>query len=175
MTGVAENCSGVPLLHNDTRIHYINTIGDICHYTKVVGNIQQRHLTLLLELFKEIQDLAGFEAVLHYDPQVLRFDGLALGDFLSSTGNTVVPREAQVDPNAGTIALGGFSFGGRDSPGGSGTLVTVTFTVQGVGHCPLALSDVQLVRRCGLAHLSPTVVSERVNSGWSLYLPLILK
>jgi hypothetical protein len=124
---------------------------------------------------EEGQDLAGFEAVLHYDPQVLRFDSVALGDFLASTGDTVVPREAQVDVNAGTITLGGFSFGPHDSPEGAGTLVTLTFTAQGLGDSPLTLSDVQLVRRCGLAHPSPTVVNGRVASGWSLYLPLIIK
>jgi hypothetical protein len=124
---------------------------------------------------ESVQDLAGFEAVLHYDPQVLRFDGLALGDFLTRTGNTVELREAQVDADAGTVTLGGFSFGEHNSPEGSGTLITLTFTVQGLGTSPLTLSDVQLARRCGLAHASPTVVSGHVTSGRSLYLPLIFK
>jgi len=124
---------------------------------------------------EEGRDLAGFEVVLHYDPQVLRFDGLALGDFLASTGNTVEPREAQVDVNAGTVTLGGFSFGEHNSPGGSGTLVTLTFTAQGLGDSSLALSDVQLAGRCGLAHPSPTIVSGRVVSGWPLYLPIVYK
>jgi hypothetical protein len=120
-----------------------------------------------------VRDLAGFGAVLHYDPQVLHFDGLVLGDFLARTGNTLGLRETQVDANAGTVTLGGFSFGQHDSPEGSGALATLTFTAQGVGQSPLTLSDVQLVRRCGLAHPLPTVVSGRVTSGRSLYLPLV--
>jgi hypothetical protein len=122
-----------------------------------------------------VQDLAGFEALLHYDPQVLRFDGLALGDFLASTGNTAELRETAVDATAGTVALGGFSFGGQDSAAGSGTLVTLTFTAQGLGHSSLTLSGVQLARRCGLAHPAPTVVGGGVLSGQALYLPLIFK
>jgi len=121
------------------------------------------------------QDLAGFEAVLHYDPQVLHFDGLALGDFLASSGNTSELREAQVDTDAGTVMLGGFSFGEHNAPDGSGTLVTLAFTVQGYGDSPLALSDVQLARRCGLAQPSATVVGGRAVSGWSLYLPIVYK
>jgi hypothetical protein len=124
---------------------------------------------------EDAQDLAGFEAVLHYDPQVLRFDGLALGDFLTSSGNAVEQREAQVDVDGGTVTLGGFSFGEQDSPAGSGTLVRLTFTAQGLGASPLTLSDVQLARRCGLAHPSPAVVSGRVLSGRFLYLPYIFK
>jgi hypothetical protein len=124
---------------------------------------------------EEARDLAGFEAILHYDPQVLRFDGVALGDLLSSTGNTAEPREAQVDLDAGTVTLGGFSVGEHDSAGGSGTLVTLTFTVQGPGDSPLTLSDVQLASRCGLAQPAPTVVDGRTGSGWSLYLPIVYK
>ena len=120
-------------------------------------------------------DLAGFEAVLHYDPQVLRFEGLALGDFLTRIGNAAELREALVDTSAGTVTLGGFSFGTQNSPEGSGTLVTLTFTAQGLGDSPLTLSGVQLARRCGLLHPSPTVVSGRAFSGQALYLPFIFK
>jgi hypothetical protein len=122
---------------------------------------------------ESIQDLAGFGAVLHYDPQVLSFDGLVLGDFLTRTGNATGLRETQVDATAGTVTLGGFSFGQHNSPEGSGTLVTLTFTAQGVGQSHLTLSGVQLARRCGLAHPLPAVVSGRVTSGRSVYLPLV--
>jgi len=124
---------------------------------------------------EDVQDLAGFEALLHYDPRILRFDGLALGDFLASTGNAAEPREAQVNLDAGTVTLGGFSIGEQDSPDGSGTLVTLTFTVQGAGASTLALSDVQLAQQCGLAQPTPASVNARVISGRSLYLPLVHK
>jgi hypothetical protein len=124
---------------------------------------------------EEGQNLAGFEAVLHYDSQVLRFDDATLGGFLASTGNTAMPRETLVDASAGTVALGGFSFGANDSPAGSGTLVQLTFTAQDLGDSPLTLSDVQLARRCGLMQSPPAVVGGRVFSGWGLYLPILYR
>ena len=95
--------------------------------------------------------------------------------FEAVTGNTVVPREAQVDLGAGTVSLGGFSFGEHDSAGGSGTLLTLTFTAQGLGDSLLELSDVQLARRCGLRQPAPTVFGGRVVSDGFLYRPLIPK
>jgi hypothetical protein len=124
---------------------------------------------------EEGQNLAGFEAVLHYDSQVLRFDDATLDGFLASTGNTAMPRETLVDASAGTVALGGFSFGANDSPAGSGTLVQLTFTAQDLGDSPLTLSDVQLARRCGLMQSPPAVVGGRVFSGWGLYLPILYR
>jgi hypothetical protein len=122
---------------------------------------------------EQVLDLAGLEAVLHYDPHVLRFDGLALGDFLTRTGNTAELMEAVVDESAGMVALGAFSFGQQSSPEGAGTLVTLTFTAQDPGYSSLSLSGVEMARHCGLAQPVPTLVSGSVRSGWSVYLPLI--
>jgi hypothetical protein len=122
---------------------------------------------------EDVQDLAGFEAVLDYDPQMLRFDGVALGDFLASSGNTAELREAVVDESAGTIALGAFSYGAEASAEGAGTLVRLAFTVVGAGESSLTLSAAEMARHCGLAHPAPTVVGGLVRSGWSLYLPLV--
>jgi hypothetical protein len=122
---------------------------------------------------EQAQDVAGFEALLHYDPRVLDFQGLTPGGFLASTGNAVVPREAH--PDAGTVTLGSFSFGEHDSPDGSGTLVSLAFNIRGPGESSLTLSDVQLVCPCGLPQPTPIVVSGFVTSGQSLYLPLVHK
>jgi len=122
---------------------------------------------------EDVQDLAGFEAVLHYDPQVLRFDGIALGDFLVSTGNTAELRESLVDESAGLIALGAFSYGAEASAEGAGVLATLAFTAVSSGESSLTLSATEMARHCGLAHPAPVVVSGLVRSGWSLYLPLV--
>ena len=126
-------------------------------------------------IVEDVQDLAGFEALLHYDPRILRFDGLAEGDFLASTGNTAQSRKAQVELDAGTVTLGGFSLGEQDSPEGTGRLVTLTFTIRGAGASTLTLSDVQLAQRCGLVQPKPVSIGTRVVGGQSLYLPTIYK
>jgi hypothetical protein len=131
-------------------------------------------LTLDLTV-EQAQDVAGFEVLLHYDPHVLDFKSLTPGGFLARTGNTVVPREAQVDPGAGTVTLGGFSFGEQDSPDGSGTLVSLAFTVRGLGESPLMLSNAQLAHGSGHPQPTPTVVGGRAISRQPLYLPLICR
>ena len=87
-------------------------------------------------------DLGGFEFDLLFTPTVVTVDSVTLGDFLGSTGRTVIPVGPDVDNQAGSASFGAASIGSAPGPDGTGVLATITLTSQGVGISPLDLDNV---------------------------------
>ena len=91
------------------------------------------------------EDLGAFQFELTYDPSIVRVQETALGDFLESTGHSVVPLGPEVDEETGTVIFGAISFGGGPGPDGRGTLAVVTLIARGEGGTVLDLRDVQVL------------------------------
>ena len=88
-------------------------------------------------------DLGSFQFDLAYDPSVIWVDDVTLGDFLGSTGRSVVSL-IKMNNGAGTTTFGAFSFGDQPGPDGLGALALVRLKAVGPGSSPLDLQDVQL-------------------------------
>jgi hypothetical protein len=52
MKGIVENIGGISLLDDDTCVHHIDAIGDIRYHSKVMSDVEEGHMSFLLELFK---------------------------------------------------------------------------------------------------------------------------
>jgi len=91
-----------------------------------------------------VNDLGGFEMNVGFDPTIVQAQDVTIGDFLGSTGRTVVPLGPAIDNDAGTIYFGAATTGDTAGPDGQGILATITFTPIASGHTRLALSDVLL-------------------------------
>jgi len=96
-------------------------------------------------MIEEASDLGAFQFELAYDPSIVRVKETTLGDFLGSTGRSVVPLGPQVDERAGKVVFGAISFGGGPGPDGRGTLAIVTLMARGEGSAALDLGDVQVL------------------------------
>jgi hypothetical protein len=92
----------------------------------------------------DVTDLGSFQFTLVFSPTVMHVDGVALGDFLGSTGRNTSPVGPQIDNETGTLTFGGFSFGEPPGPNGSGLLATITFSPQAEGESALHLQSVQV-------------------------------
>jgi len=102
--------------------------------------------TFAIEVMIEgARDLGAFQFKLAYDPSIVGVEKTALGDFLGSTGRSVVPLGPQVDKEAGTVVFGAISFGTGPGPDGRGTLAVVTLMARGEGGTVLDLRDVQVL------------------------------
>ncbi len=99
------------------------------------------HLTLSLDI-AEGQDVAGYQATVHYDNTVLTFVESTTGDFLSANAYSA---PTVVDGN--TVRLAATSFGERSD--GDGTLATITFEVIARKASTVTLSDVLLTDSLG--------------------------
>lgn len=95
-------------------------------------------------MIEEANDLGAFEFELAYDPSILQVKEAALGDFLGSTGRSVVPIGPEVDNEEGRTTFGAISFLSGPGPSGTGVLATITFIAQGEGSTFLALLEVQV-------------------------------
>ena len=106
------------------------------------------HETFTVQVMIEgASDLGAFEFDLTYDPSILRFEGATVGEFIRSTGRSVVPVGPEVDGAGGRVTLGAISYGNGDGdgPSGTGVLVTITFVAQGEGSTALEMSKVQVL------------------------------
>ena len=102
--------------------------------------------TFAIEVMIEgAKDLGAFQFELAYDPSIVGVEKTALGDFLGSTGRSVVPLGPQVDEEAGRVVFGAISFGTGPGPDGRGTLAVVTLMARGEGGTVLDLRDVQVL------------------------------
>ena len=64
----------------------------------------------------DVADLAAFEVTLAWNPGIVRVDGVALGEFLGSTGREVVPVEPVIDNDAGHLRFAAASIGRPAGP-----------------------------------------------------------
>jgi len=102
--------------------------------------------TFAIEVMIEgARDLGAFQFELAYDPSIVQVKEVTVGDFLESTGRSVVPLGPQVDNVAGKVAFGAISFGTGPGPDRRGTLAVVTLMARGEGGTALDLRDVQVL------------------------------
>jgi hypothetical protein len=96
-------------------------------------------------LIDGIDDLGGFQFELAHDPSVSEVTDVVLGDFLGSSGRSVVPLGPEVSDEEGIVALGAVTFGEQEGPGGSGLLATITCRARAAGSSVLTLQDVRVL------------------------------
>jgi hypothetical protein len=115
-------------------------------------------------------DLGSFDLQLGFDPSVVHAQGAAVGDFLGSTGLSVLPLGPDIDNEAGTLVLGAVTLGSGEGPSGTGVLADVSLEAVGAGESPLSLDLVHIHDTAGnpqeatVGHGSVTV--EVATSGY---------
>jgi len=120
------------------------------------------HETFAIQVIIEgASDLGAFEFDLIYDPSILRMEEATVGDFLGSTGRSVVPVGPEVDNTEGRVTFGAISYGNEAGPSGTGVLANITFVAQGEGSTALELLGVQVLDTAANAQ-SVTVAGGRV-------------
>ena len=131
-----------------------------------------------VDIAVEIQgadNLGGVQFDLLFDPAQFELDGVRIGPALGSTGNTALALESIVEPTAGRVTCGGFSFGAHSGPD-AGQLMMVSLIAHGEGATTVNLDSVQLIDLEGQVHYPSVVEPARLTVGHvRLYLPLILK
>lgn len=100
-------------------------------------------------LASDVQNLAGFQFSLTYNPSVLKYVDVKEDPFLGSSGRNVnCPTKNDTNGLIQFICVTmtpPVSLGGKAGPDGSGTLAVVTFSPRGGGDSALDLSDGKLV------------------------------
>ncbi|MBM4465257.1 MAG: hypothetical protein FJ014_06880 [Chloroflexi bacterium] len=96
-------------------------------------------------VIEEAGDLGAFQFDLAYDSSILQVTEAALGDFLGSTGRSVVPIGPEVNNAERRVTFGAISFGSGSGPSGTGVLATITCIAQGEGSATLGLRQVQVL------------------------------
>ena len=91
---------------------------------------------------KDVVDLGAFSFELTYDAEVIEATGVALGQFLGSTGRSVLEVGPVMTP--GRISYGAVSFGDEPGPSGAGVLATIGFQALAPGSTLLELEDTVL-------------------------------
>lgn len=128
-------------------------------------------------MIDQASNLGGFEFTLLFTPATVTVDDVTVGDFLGSTGRTVIPVGPTIDNQTGRASFGAASVGSAAGPDGTGTLAIITLTAQESGESPLDLHNV-MVLDTQAQHQTATVQDGTVRVGSSLYLvhlPLVLK
>ena len=99
-------------------------------------------------LIEDVQDLGGFQFDINYDPAIVTIQSdaaVVLGPFLASSGNSASPLGPSIDNVGGKVSFGGFSFGGKAGPNGTGILASIEFTVQSQTVGELNPSNVEIL------------------------------
>jgi len=91
-------------------------------------------LTLNIE---HVQDLAGYEFDLVYDPHVVEVTGITPEPFLQSTGRQVIYLGPRMDAQVGAVAFGAVSYGQSQGVTGEGVLVSLQLRAQATGSTAL--------------------------------------
>ena len=108
--------------------------------------------------------LGGFQFDLLYITTTVTVDDVTLGDFLGSTGRTIISLDPKIDNQKGRAIFGAFGYGYASGPDGTGALAIITLTAQGVGCSPLDLERI-LVLDTGSDQQTPTVEDGMVVAG----------
>ncbi|HZP56388.1 MAG TPA: DnaJ domain-containing protein [Dehalococcoidia bacterium] len=114
---------------------------------------------------KGVSDLAGFQFVLSFDSNLLKYVSVDKTDFLGGTGRQIVCQDPTVDTGAVRLACVTL---GREPPGveGDGTLAVVTLKPSNHGTSGLGLSRVKLVHPDG-SEIPSRSVDGRLTVGGS--------
>ena len=106
--------------------------------------------TFTLEIRAEdVGNLAGWQFDIAYDPDVLEADEVTEGDFLKTDGGATFFQRGAIDNRLGRIKGLRAARLSEDGVGGSGTLLSVTFTAKSVGQTPLKLNNFQFAAITG--------------------------
>jgi hypothetical protein len=96
-------------------------------------------------VIEDVENLGFFQFDLTFDPAVVQFKSVALGEFLASTGREATAVGPLTDNEQGRLTFGAFTVGDQAGPDGSGVLAEVTLTGVDDGATALSLSGVQLL------------------------------
>jgi hypothetical protein len=136
----------------------ISKLGAIAPGTKVrlepVNSVVGLNETFAAQvMIEEVNDLGAFQFEVAYDSSILQVKEAALGDFLGSTGRSVVSIGPEVDNEEGRVTFGAISLGSGPGPSGTGVLATITCIAQGKGSTVLELREVQVLNTMANAQL----------------------
>jgi len=95
-------------------------------------------------MIDDASDLECFQFKLLYNPIVVTVDTVTVGDFLGSTGRTVIPVSPLIDSEAGRTVFAAISIGPAPEADGTGELAVIRLTAQDVGESPLELAVVEI-------------------------------
>jgi len=101
-------------------------------------------------LVSNASNLGSFQFVFTYNPTIVKFEKIILGDFLGSTGRAANPLGPRVDEASGRVTFGAFTLGQQPGANGSGTLATVTLRALGGGTSSLELREPQITDISGV-------------------------
>ena len=96
-------------------------------------------------MIEDVNDLGAFQFELAYDSSILQIQEATLGDFLGSTGRSVLPIGPEVDNEEGRMLFGAISFPSEPGPSGTGVLATITWFARREGSTALDLPKVQVL------------------------------
>ena len=117
---------------------------------RVESPVIGEQLTLSMNI-ADGQNVAGYQATVHFDATTLRFVDSANGDYLPATAY-VMPPVVESD----RVMLAATSFAAEN--GGDGTLATITFEVMATKASTVSLSDVLLTDSAGNS-TSPKIIA----------------
>ncbi len=112
--------------------------------------------------------LGAFEFEITFDSDVVHADAVLLGDFLGSTGRTILPLTPVIDntANPGSIIYGAASLGTSPAgPSGSGILARIVCTAQGSGSTDLVFSSAQVTDIAGSVLTIDQLTDGRIDVG----------
>ena len=109
-----------------------------------------------------VSDLGAFQAMLKFNPKVIKIEDVILGNFLESTGRQTNPLVTEVDNTAGELSFVAYTSGSTAGPNGGGTLAVVNFISKQEGISNLDMEDVILVARLGKT-INATVGDGRIS------------
>lgn len=96
-------------------------------------------------MIDDASDLGAFQCTLLYVPAVVTVEDVMVGEFLETTGRTVIPLGPYIDNQVGRTTFAACTLGLQPGPNGTGVLATVSFTAQGEGESRLDLQNAQVV------------------------------
>ncbi|MBN2415654.1 T9SS type A sorting domain-containing protein [bacterium] len=115
-----------------------------------------------------VSGLGSFEFTLSFDTDIIHADASLPGDFLGSTGRTVLPLSPVIDnaSNPGSVRHGAASLGSSPAgPSGSGILARIVFTAQSNGSAAVHFTSAQITDIAGAAITIDQVDDGRIDIG----------
>jgi len=159
-TLASGSTGGTILLWDLTPSAPLNTtvsLSPISMESPVVGE----QLTLSINI-AEGQNVAGYQATVHFDPNTFRYVESTNGDYLPASAY-VIPPVVEKD----RVMLAATSF--ADESGGDGTLATITFAVVATKASTVSLSDVLLTDIAGNSTKPKIITSTEITE--PMFLP----
>jgi len=149
---------------NYTWMHGSFSYGDLIFGEEVVNdntiifmdpatkNIKLSQTDTVKVTIENVIELSGFEFTIDYDPTIVKVSdasAVALGNFLGSTGRSVIPLTPSIDNTTGQMSYTAASFGSQTCPSGNGILARIIWTAVGMGTSQLDLSSAQITDPMG--------------------------